>query len=382
MGDLDGWVSCGVQFLVWFPARRFPKVRQHLFIQHCRKQEVAMRMRVWALTAVAVFAIGGRASAAILVVDDFVAPAGTTTTPVNQVYTSGTSQQQSRYLASSGLTGPTGVQGGVREMSAQNNVSAYSSTNLGGIPLNTTNTNAIRYNSIVNSSTSTYSFGNTETRYFPDTATAGSAVSTGYAGRGQGGLQYDGGVNTGTQRQMAKHGSTAAPLGRAIAGSGTLDLTQYKYLVFKNLAVDGSGKTQGTTANPSGTTTRAFQMTVTFNSRTTGNGQYRYTRDLLLSDDAQYFYMPLGLNDTSSYTNELGWNRTSFGGTTALPNRLSLITGIQVWFDNTNSVYGVNSKVSFDQMFFSDKLIPEPSSIALAAFGVIGLAWGARRRKS
>jgi len=382
MGDLDGWVSCGVQFLVWFPARRFPKVRQHLFIQHCSKQGVAMRMRVWALTAVAVFAIGGPASAAFLVVDDFVAPAGTTTTPVNQLYTTGTNQNQSRYLASSGLTGPTGVQGGVREMSAQNNVSAYSSTNLGGITLNTTNTNAIRYNSIVNSSTSTYSFGNTETRYSPGTATAGTAVPTGYAGRGQGGLQYDGGVNTGTQRQLAKNGTTAAPFGRGIAGSGTLDLSEYKYLVFKNLMVTGSGKTQSTTTNTTGATQRAFAVTVSINSRTTGSGQYRYTRDLLLSDDAQYFYMPLGPNDATAFSNDMGWSRTVSGSTTAAPARLSLATGIQIWFDNTNSLYGVNSKVSFDQIFFSDKLIPEPSSIALAAFGVIGLAWGARRRKS
>jgi len=341
-----------------------------------------MRMRVWALIAVAVLAAGGRASAAVLVVDDFLAPAGTTTTPQNPVYTTGTNQAQSRYVANSGLTGTTGVLGSVREMSAQNNVQTYSQANLGGLTLNTTNTNAIRYNSTVTSGTSTYTFGNTETRYSPGTSSATASVPTGYAGRGQGGIQYDGGVNSGTARQMVKNGNTAAPIGRAIAGTGALDLTPFKYLVFKNLAVTGSGKTQATTGNSSGATDKAFQVTVTLNSRTTGNGQYRYTRDLLLSDDAQYFYMPLGLNDTSSYSNQLGWNRTSFGGTTALPNRLSLITGIQVWFDNTNSVYGVNSKVSFDQMFFTDAFIPEPSSIALAAFGVIGIAWGARRRKS
>jgi len=350
-------------------------------------------MRVWGLVAIAALAFAGPVSAAIIVVDDFVQPTGVTRTPDMPINTSpaGTNQTLSRYQGSSGLTSIIGS-GDVREMSAQNNVSSYNSANLGGtVPTNTDNAGTIRYYSTVDSATGAYTFGNASRRYFPGTNSANATVpgttATAYAGRGQGGLQYDGLRNTTvSQQQLAKFGSSSAPFGRAINGSTGLNWSGQKYLVFKNLVVDGAGKSQasGTGAPTGGVTNKAFAMTVTLNSRTTGTAQYRYTRDLLLTDDAQYFYMPLGPNNATNQTNLLGsgWSRTTSGGTTAAPVTLSSITGLQIWFDNTAIGYSVNSKVSFDQIFLSDQLVPEPSTFVMLGFGGIGLAWCARRRKA
>jgi len=360
-----------------------------------------MRMRLWTLVAIAGLAYAGPASAAIIMVDDFMAPKGTTaspvvnTTPDNPVYpaTASTSQILSRYLGQSGLNGTYGsaVMGGTREMSAQNNVASYTVANIGGtVPVNTDNASTIRYYSTVNPTattgkdTGTYTFGNASTRYYPGTNTASTAVPSGYAGRGQGGLQYDGTVATsGTTRQMVKGGSTAAPFQRALKGTGTLDLRNYKYLVFENLTVD-STRTQTTTSTPGGATNgKAFQMTVSMNSRTTGTAQYRWVTDLLSSDDGRFFYMPLGPNNAvTPQTLDTRWTRTVTGGTVAAPASLQFISGIQIWFDNTNTAYGVNSKVSFTSVFFSDRMIPEPSTVALGVVGAIGFVVAARRRKS
>jgi len=349
-----------------------------------------MRMRLWTLVAIVGLAYAGPASAAIIMVDDFLSPSGTTKTPDNAVHTTSTNQNISRYLGQSGLTNAqTGVLGGTREQSAANNVTSYTTANIGGtVPQNNDSASTIRYYSSVNSTatasqdTGTYTFGNASTRYYPGTNTAATAVPSGYAGRGQGGVQYDGTVATsGTTRQMTKGGSTAAPLARSLAGSG-LDVRNYKYLVFENLVVD-STRTQSSTAVPGGVTNKAFQMTVSMNSRATGTAQYRWTTDLLTSDDGRYFYMPLGPNNAlTPQTLETRWTRTVTGGTTAAPASLQFISGIQVWFDNTNSAYGVNSKVSFSSIFFSDRVIPEPSSIALGVVGAIGFVVAARRRKT
>lgn len=352
-----------------------------------------MRMCVWGLVAIAALAFAGPVSAAIIVVDDFVQPSGTTRTPDNPINTTpaGTNQTLSRYQGSTGLTGIIGS-GDVREMSAQNIVSSYTVANLGGNTPPLDNGAAARYYSTVNSATGAYTFGNASTRYFPGTSTANLTVpgtsNTGYAGRGQGGLQYDGFRNTTVSQQLlSKSGTgTNAPFGRAINGSTGLNWSGQKYLVFQNLVVDGAGKSQasGTGAPTGGITNKAFAMTVTLNSRTTGTAQYRYTRDLLLSDDAKYFYMPLGPNNAVNQTNleGSGWNRTTSGGTTAAPATLSNISGLQIWFDNTPIGYSVNSKVSFDQIFLSDSLVPEPSTFVMLGFGGIGLAWCARRRKA
>jgi len=328
-----------------------------------------MKIRLSAMALAASLLVASQASAALLVVDDFVAPAGVSKTPDNQLYTTGTGQNLSRYQGSGTLG--SSVIGGAREQSAQNNVNSYSSSNMGGTtptPADTAST--VRYYSTVDATAAQYSFGNTSTRYYPNTSTASTAIPTTYSGRGQGGLQYDGSTETGSARRLAKGGSTSAPFERGL----TANLTPYNYLVFQNFVVDGAGRTSTTTGTTA--TTKAFQMTVSFNSRATGTAKYTYTRDILLTDDADFFYMPLVpvTNDPS------GWVRTTSGGTTSAPATLADITGIQVWFDNTLAAYSVNSKVSFTRVFFSDVIVPEPSSVVLGVVGVLGMVWAARRR--
>lgn len=328
-----------------------------------------MRIRLSAIAMVASLLVASQASAALLMVDDFVAPAGVSKTPDNPIYLTSTAQNLSRYQGSAALG--SSVIGGAREQSAQNNQSSYTTANMGGTtPTPADTASSVRYYSTVNASAGVYSFGNSSTRYYPNTSTASTTIPTAYSGRGMGGLQYDGSIETGGARRLAKGGTTTAPLERGL----TANLTPYNFLVFQNFLVEGAGRT-GTTSGTT-TTNRAFQMTVTFNSRATGTAKYTYTRDILLDESADFFYMPLApiINDPT------GWVRTTTGGTTALPASLADISGIQIWFDNTNTAYSVNSKVSFSRVFFSDSVIPEPSSVVLGVAGMLGMVWAARRR--